>query len=238
VSLSNRTKLILGAAFWLIAMAAQLSNFHSTPVAMIFALCGIGLFLWAAIHHAREARAMGKRILEPQHLIVTGLGGVGVFALIACAGFVWQWRSGSITSTSTILDNKVKVSPINLVIKDVGFPNNPETQFIVNLHIANTGAPSTVKDFVLAIYKGGQLYEQFPPREAIVPPRLASSMTTIERGVILRSEPLLQGQEVDASINYQIPNNAKNEVGRKGLVYRITATDIYDSQLEAEYTIE
>jgi len=51
-------------------------------------LGGVWLFRW---HHGR--RNKGNRGVEPWHLIVVGLGGVVIFALLAIGGVIWQWQS-------------------------------------------------------------------------------------------------------------------------------------------------
>jgi len=98
--LSDRVKFILGTALWLIAMAVQVSDFHSTPIAIVCAVGGFGLFLWSIIHHIREARAAGKPVVEPQHLIIVGLSGIAAFAIVAVIGLIWLWHQGGSLSTS------------------------------------------------------------------------------------------------------------------------------------------
>jgi hypothetical protein len=90
---SDRTKLILGAAFWLIAMAVQFSDFHSTPIGSLFAIGGAGFLVWAFIHHARECHRIGKRLVEPRHIILMGIVGAAVCLLLAAGGYIWLLRT-------------------------------------------------------------------------------------------------------------------------------------------------
>ena len=87
---SDKTKSIVGIAFWLIAMAAQFSDYHNSPLAVIVFLVGACFLAWAAVHHARERHRAGERVLEPFHLIISGLVGASVCLLVAAGGYVWS----------------------------------------------------------------------------------------------------------------------------------------------------
>jgi hypothetical protein len=87
---SDRTKSILGIAFWLIAMTAQFSDYHSPPLAVIVFLCGTCLLAWAGAHHAQEKYRAGERVLEPSYLIISGLLGASICLLVAAGGYVWS----------------------------------------------------------------------------------------------------------------------------------------------------
>jgi hypothetical protein len=87
---SDRTKSILGIAFWLIAMAAQFGDYHSSALAVIVFLCGTCLLTWAGAHHAQEKYRAGERILEPSYLIIFGLLGASICLLVAAGGYVWS----------------------------------------------------------------------------------------------------------------------------------------------------
>jgi hypothetical protein len=111
-------KFIYSAAFWLIAMAAQLSGFTHPVVAALLAVAGTGVFVWAIIDHARDRRRQGKPIVEAGHVILIGLiGGVISLALVAI-GFAWQtfWPPAPSASAAIITPPQLtkKLSPSDL----------------------------------------------------------------------------------------------------------------------------
>jgi hypothetical protein len=86
-----------GIAFWLLALAAQMSGY--TNVAIALALVGVAIFFLLApvYHHVRkwhEKRRLKGRALEPNHLILIGVIGTVLFAGIGAAGFIWQYLRG------------------------------------------------------------------------------------------------------------------------------------------------
>lgn len=87
----------VGIASGAFALAAQLSGFTNT--AMALALVAVAAFFLIApiCHHAhawhkRRIQA-GLRSVEPSQILAAALVGVAVFALIALGAIVWQWRS-------------------------------------------------------------------------------------------------------------------------------------------------
>lgn len=224
------------AFFWLLAMAAQLSGYTNTPAAMSLAIIGTAWLLVSLGFRWHTARIRnGKAGMLPQYLILGGLT-LGVISLcLVVGGYAWQLTgiSGRDSSFTKTPGPRI-TSAVKMTITNVRFVNEPDTQFIVNMHLANLGAPSTLKDFVLSIYFDGKLFQQFPPREANVGPGLGPTLQ-FQRGLILRTEPLEQGKEIDASVSYQIANNAKDEVGKSGMVFRMNAIDIEGKLSSAEY---
>jgi hypothetical protein len=95
--MGDRIRWVLSAAFYLLALAATVSGYVSSTSAIILFAIATLLLLWAAYCYVREWQlshlAAGKRGVEPWHLIVGGLFGVVIFALIGLGGVVWQKRS-------------------------------------------------------------------------------------------------------------------------------------------------
>lgn len=76
------------AAFYLLALAAQVSGYTNSAVAAI--LAGVAtLLLLVPVGHRWWCKQVGRRV-ESWHLQVIGLGGVIVFAIIALSGVIWQ----------------------------------------------------------------------------------------------------------------------------------------------------
>lgn len=219
-----------------IALVTQIATPYSSPwwLGMVVAAA---VMLYSGIHLFLDWRTRERGILlEPANLIIIGLGGALFFLLIAVAGYTWSVYK----EVGPIPQIDAADSPIKTTISEVTFPAVPETQFNVELHLANTGPPSTVKNFVLSAYKNGKLYVQLPPRELGTTPRWGSGSppTMITPGLILRTDPLQAGQEVDLGINYQTVNNSKNEIGQPGMVLRMVAVDVNGKELAAKYMVQ
>jgi hypothetical protein len=106
---SDRTKSILGIAFWLIAMAAQFSDYHNSALAVIVFLCGTCLLAWVGVHHAQERHRAGERVLEPSYLIISGLVGASLCLLVAAGGYVWsRLADGRPKSNATLSSTTVQ----------------------------------------------------------------------------------------------------------------------------------
>lgn len=90
-------------AIWLIAMAAQMSGFTNTAIALT--LLGAALFFFVApiAHHAhawhRRRREAGLTSVEPMHVMAVGLAGLFFFSAIALAGVTWQLARGRLAET-------------------------------------------------------------------------------------------------------------------------------------------
>lgn len=84
----------LGIAGGALALAAQMSGYTNTAIAL--GLIGVALFFGLApiCHHCRQLhlsrKDAGSRTVEPWHLQVIGLAGVIAFAAIALGGVLWQ----------------------------------------------------------------------------------------------------------------------------------------------------
>lgn len=93
-------KLVASGAFYIFALAAQLSDYHSTVAAMALAVIATLLLafrLWNWINARREKHDKPRFTLEPSHLIVFGLIGTLVWAATALGGVIWQQRLSSLS---------------------------------------------------------------------------------------------------------------------------------------------
>lgn len=77
------------AAFYIFALAAQVSGYTNTVVALLLAAIATLLLLFPGWHHGRNWRKNGGKV-EPDHLIVVGLIGAVLSVAILAAGFIWQ----------------------------------------------------------------------------------------------------------------------------------------------------
>jgi hypothetical protein len=90
-----------GIAIWCIAMAAQMSGYTNTAIAL--GLIGLAVFVLVApaIHHAhawhKRRKEAGLRSVDHAHLLFIGLGGIILFAGIALAGVILQPRGKPLT---------------------------------------------------------------------------------------------------------------------------------------------
>lgn len=96
----------IGLAWGALAMAAQMSGYTNTAIALGFVALAAFFFIAPVLHHAHawqiSRRRMGKRAVEPVHLVVAGLVGVIVFASIALVGVIWQSRRGPLLNAEIV----------------------------------------------------------------------------------------------------------------------------------------
>src|SRR5262245_26392658 len=101
------------AAFYLLALAAQLSGYTNPMMALGLAVIATACLAIPAGHHARAwhraRRASGRMTLEPSHLIWFGFVGAAVCLAIAAGGYLWQqrWSSGSTEIKTTLIQPAV-----------------------------------------------------------------------------------------------------------------------------------
>jgi hypothetical protein len=173
-----------------------------------------------------------NRIVEPSNLIFFGLIGMFVFSGIALGGYMWQQHFTDSAVSHPITMASRDASPIRLHIVGVNFSTGPNADTIlVDMRISNIGPPSIIKEPRLAIYIDGELFEQFPPREFS-----AINHTTMTQ-ILLATDPLPQGSEIAAGLQYNVLNNAKAMYGKPGTVYRIMAKDVEGRAINAEYKV-
>jgi hypothetical protein len=97
---SDRNRFLWAAAFYLLALAAQVSGFTNGWVALGLAAIATMIAAVPSWHHAHEWHEQrvtaGKLALEPWHLIAAGLIGVVVFVAIAIGGVIWQFSKPNV----------------------------------------------------------------------------------------------------------------------------------------------
>jgi hypothetical protein len=86
----------IGIAWGALAMAAQVSGYNNTAIALFFVAVAAFFFLAPVWHHSlawhRRREVAGLKSLEPFHLIMGGLVGLIVFGLVALAGVFWHFN--------------------------------------------------------------------------------------------------------------------------------------------------
>jgi hypothetical protein len=140
------------------------------------------------------------------------------------------------------------IPPINPLIKmsilSVVFPQTQPSELVVAVHLANPGAPSTVKDCRLIVRDGDDILAQFPPRELSTAPTLGPDLgvgggrgPSVQRGRYLSKEPLGQGEEIDASITYTVTGEVMTKIQKAGTMFKLTARDVAGRPIDDEYKI-
>jgi hypothetical protein len=101
-----------GIGSFALAMAAQFSGFTNAAIAL--ALVGVALFflvapVWHYAHVWHKNRlAAGLKGVDADYLIIGGLSGVVVFALVAVGGYVWKLRNPVPDPRVTALQTEVE----------------------------------------------------------------------------------------------------------------------------------
>ncbi len=123
-------------AFYILALAAQVSGYTSPIVALLLAAFGTLMLLIPACYHARHWHKRriegGRRSVEPTHLLVIGLVGIVVFAVISLGAVIWQYSISSRSTESETITVTVQTTPstptkdANKLIGNIG-PDIPET---------------------------------------------------------------------------------------------------------------
>jgi hypothetical protein len=94
---------VAAAAFYILALAAQLSGFTSSAIAWALAVVATLFLGWSIYHFVlewhRSERQVGRRGVEPWHFLAVGLVGTWLFMTIALGAVGWMiWRGGGLGS--------------------------------------------------------------------------------------------------------------------------------------------
>jgi hypothetical protein len=89
----NWIRLLVVAAFWIYALAAQMSGFTSALIGVVLALLATLLLVPPAIHQirlfAQNRRTAGMRPVEATDLIIAGVAGAAIFGVMGAVGVIW-----------------------------------------------------------------------------------------------------------------------------------------------------
>ena len=116
MGLDDRTKLFASAAFYILALAAQVSGLTNTWVAGFLAIVATLLLIPPFRHYMRKwrdrQRAMGARIVEPEHLLLVGLASSWLSLTVVIAAAGWMVFTGRVAGIAGIVQRTTDEGPL------------------------------------------------------------------------------------------------------------------------------
>jgi hypothetical protein len=126
---------------------------------------------------------------------------------------------------------------VNLKIQNISFDPNGPGEIYLNLQLSNLGPPTTVDDWRLSIIRSGRAILDDQPPRLTYPPKLDQFSGKIEAPDDLARRPLQTGEKVQPRFTWTYQGNAKEEFWYPGTRFHLTARDIREREISADFFV-